>query len=146
MIKVKNISNYTVYVVSPDTNTHRKLMPGREIGISQEVYDELSFDIGFEKLVKHGSLRVSGVDKNVAEVIETPFISLTPEEIRKIFKDKNYTNFTKAVQNASPATKEAMVAIAIEDRITDNAFVALIKKYCDVDVVAAIATQIQAEE
>lgn len=146
MIKIKNISNYTVYVVSPDTNTHRKLLPGREIGISQEIYDELSFDIGFEKLVKHGSIRVTGVDKNVSEVIETPFTSLTPVEIRKLFSEKDYSGFTKAIQSASPATKEAMAAIAIEDRITDNAFIALIKKYCDVDVVAAITTQIKAEE
>lgn len=146
MIKIKNISNYTVYIVSPDTNTHRKLAPGREIGVTQDVYDELSFDVGFEKLVKHGSICVSGVDENVAEVIETPFVSVTPAEIHKMYKGKDYSGFTKTIQSASPATKEAMVAIAIEDRITDNAFVALIKKYCDVDVVAAIATQIQAEE
>lgn len=146
MIKIKNISNYTVYVVSPDTGVHRKLVPGREIGISDEVYDELSFDIGFEKLVKLGSLKVSGVNENKAEVIDTPFTSITPAEIHKMYQDKDYAGFTKVIQNASPATKEAMVAVAIEDRISDNAFVSLIKKYCDVNVVEAIAVQVQAEE
>lgn len=146
MIKIKNISNYTVYVVSPDTGVHRKLVPGREIGISDEVYDELSFDIGFEKLVKLGSLKVSGVNEDKAEVIDTPFTSITPVEIRKMYQNKDYAGFTKTIQNASPATKEAMVAVAIEERISDNAFVSLIKKYCDVNIVEAIAVQVQAEE
>ena len=42
MIKVRNISSYTIYVVAPDFNFHRKLTPGREVIVSQEVYDALS--------------------------------------------------------------------------------------------------------
>lgn len=146
MIKVKNISNYKVCLVSPDTKTHRTLMPGREIGLTQEVYDELTFDNGFNKLIRCGALKVTGVNAEVAEVIESPFTSVSTEEIRTIYKDKDYTAFTKVIQNASPATKEAMVAIAIEDRIADNAFVSLLKKYCDVDIIEAISVQAKAAE
>lgn len=146
MIKVKNISNYKVCLVSPDTKTHRTLMPGREIGLTQEVYDELTFDNGFNKLIRCGALKVSGVSAETTEVIESPFTSISTEEIRKIYKDKDYSAFTKTIQNASPATKEAMVAIAIEDRVADNAFVSLLKKYCDTDIIEAIAIQAKAEE
>lgn len=146
MIKVKNISSYTIYVVAPDFNFHRKLTPGREVIVSQEVYDELSFDLGFEKLVRGGSLKVTGVDETASEVIEVPFETLSPAEIKKIYEEKDYAKFTKVIQKASPATKESMVSVAVEMRISDNAFVSLIKKYCDVNIIEAISVQVQAEE
>ena len=146
MIKIKNISNYTLYVVAPDFNFHRKLNPGREIPVAQEVYDELSFDAGFEKLVRNGSLKVLGVDEAVSEVIESPFKTLSPAEIRKMYEEKNYTEFAKVIKDASPATKEAMTDVAIEMRLSDNGFISLLKKYCDVNVIEAIAIQIQATE
>ena len=146
MIKVKNISNYTIYVIAADYNFHRKLTPGREISVTQEIYDELTFDAGFEKLVRGGALRVTGVNETLSEVIEVPFETLTPAEIKKIFEEKDYVTFTKKIQNASPATKESIVAVAVEQRISDNAFVSLIKKYCNVNVIEAISVQVQAEE
>lgn len=146
MIKVKNISNYTIYVIAADYNFHRKLNPGREISVTQEVYDELTFDLGFEKLVRGGALKVTGVNEEVSEVIEVPYETLTPAEIKKIFEEKDYAKFTKAIQNASPATKESIVAVAVDNRISDNAFISLIKKYCGVNVIEAISVQVQAEE
>ena len=146
MIKVKNISNYTIYVIAADYNFHRKLYPGREISVTQEVYDELTFDLGFEKLVRGGALKVTGVNEEVSEVIEVPYETLTPAEIKKIFEEKDYAKFTKAIQNASPATKESIVAVAVDNRISDNAFISLIKKYCGVNVIEAISVQVQAEE
>lgn len=146
MIKIKNISSYTLYVIAPDFKFHRKLMPNREVGVSQEIYDELTFDNGFEKLVRNGSLKVTGVDETVSEVINVPFETLSPAEIKKIYEDKDYAKFTKVIQKASPATKESMVSVAVEMRISDNAFVSLIKKYCDVNIIEAISVQVQAEE
>ena len=146
MIKIKNISSYTLYVIAPDFKFHRKLMPNREVGVSQEIYDELTFDNGFEKLVRNGSLKVTGVDENVSEVIEVPFETLSPAEIKEIYDKKDYVKFTKAIQKASPATKESMVQIAIEQRISDGAFVSLIKKYCDINVIEAISIQVQSSE
>ena len=67
-------------------------------------------------------------------------------EIKKIFEEKDYAKFTKVIQKASPATKESMVSVAVEMRISDNAFVSLIKKYCDVNIIEAISVQVQAEE
>ena len=146
MIKVKNISNYTIYVIAADYNFHRKLNPGREISVTQEIYDELTFDLGFEKLVRGGALKVTGVNEEVSEVIDVPYETLTPAEIKKIFEEKDYAKFTKAIQNASPATKESIVAVAVDNRISDNAFISLIKKYCGVNVIEAISIQVQVEE
>ena len=146
MIKVKNISNYTIYVIAADYNFHRKLNPGREISVAQEIYDELTFDLGFEKLVRGGALKVTGVNEEVSEVIEVPFETYTPADIKKMFEDKDYVNFTKMIPNASPATKETIVAVAVDMRISDRAFVELIKKYCDVNIIEAISVQVQTEE
>ena len=70
----------------------------------------------------------------------------TEDEIKKIFEEKDYAKFTKSIQNASPATKDSIVELAVKMRITDNAFVSLIDKYIGINVVEAIATQAQAEE
>ena len=70
----------------------------------------------------------------------------TPADIKKMFEDKDYVNFTKMIPNASPATKETIVAVAVDMRISDKAFVELIKKYCDVNIIEAISVQVQAEE
>ena len=54
MIKVKNISTNDVYIIAHDMKFRRKLAPGREIGLEKDVYDELTFDIGFEKFIRNG--------------------------------------------------------------------------------------------
>ena len=91
MIKVKNISNYTIYVIAADYNFHRKLNPGREISVTQEVYDELTFDLGFEKLVRGGALKVTGVNEEVSEVIEVPYETLLTRVVgRRTCKDCGY--------------------------------------------------------
>ena len=146
MIKVKNISSYTIYVIAEDYNFHRKLNPGREISVAQEVYDELTFNLGFEKLVQGGALKVSGVDETVSEVIDVPFTTLTPQEIKKIFEEKNYVEFAKVIQNASPATKESVISVAVDMRLSDKGFVELIKKHCNINIIEAISVQVQAEE
>lgn len=146
MIKVKNISTNDVYVIARDMKFRRKLAPGREIGLEKDVYDELTFDNGFEKFVRNGILRVSGVNENESEVIASPFEVLSADEIKKIFEEKDYVKFTKTIQNASPATKDSIVELAVKMRVTDNAFVALINKYCNINLVEAIANQAQAEE
>ena len=47
---------------------------------------------------------------------------------------------------SSPAAKQTIVQCAVENNITDNAFTALIKKYCGIDVINSISIKHQAEE
>jgi hypothetical protein len=116
-------------------------MPGREVALTKEVYDELSFDTGFQTLVQVGSLRVSGAETEDSEVIVSDKTVLSREEIKEIFEKKDYSKFAKEIKDASPATKESVAAVAVEMRVVDNGFVSLINKYCNMDLLSAIANQ-----
>lgn len=141
MIKVKNVGSSTVIILCTDLRFRRKLMPGREVALTKEVYDELSFDTGFQTLVQVGSLRVSGAETEDSEVIVSDKTVLSREEIKEIFEKKDYSKFAKEIKNASPATKESVAAVAVEMRVVDNGFVSLINKYCNMDLLSAIANQ-----
>ena len=92
-------------------------------------------------MVEIGILKVSGAEEENAAVIESSMITLSREEIKKMFDDKDYTSFAKAIQDASPATKESIMAIAVEMRIADKGFASLIDKYCNTNILDAIANQ-----
>ena len=141
MIKVKNVGSSTVIILCTDLRFRRKLMPGREVALTKEVYDELSFDTGFQTLVQVGSLRVSGAETEDSEVIMSDKTVLSREEIKEIFEKKDYSKFAKEIKDASPATKESVAAVAVEMRVVDNGFVTLINKYCNMDLLSAIANQ-----
>lgn len=141
MISVKNVSSATVIIAAKDVNFRRKLAPGREVTMPQEVYDELSFDSGFEHLVSNGFLKVKGAESEEVAVIESNQNVVELDEIKKILKERDITNFAKIIPNASTATKEAIVSTAIEMRVADAPFSALIKKYCDINIIDAIAAQ-----
>ena len=66
---------------------------------------------------------------------------LSREEIKEIFEQKDYAKFAAKIKDAAPATKESIAAVAVEMRITDNGFVNLINKYCNMNVLDAIANQ-----
>lgn len=141
MIKVKNIGSSTVVVICSDLRFRRKLAPGREVSLTKEIYDELCFDTGFQTLVQIGSLRVTGAEEEGSEVIESGKTALSREEIKAIFEEKNYAKFAQVIKDASPATKESIIALAVEMRIVDNGFVSLINKYCNTEILSAIANQ-----
>ena len=141
MIKVKNIGTSTIVLLCTDLRFRRKLMPGREVVLTKEIYDELSFDTGFQTLVQVGSLRVTGAEEAGSEVIVSERTALSVEEIKEIFETKNYAKFAEKIKDASPATKESITAVAVEMRIADNGFVTLINKYCNTDLLSAIANQ-----
>ena len=141
MIKVKNIGSSTVVLICTDLRFRRKLTPGREVNLTKEIYDELSFDTGFQTLIQVGSLRVTGAEAEGSEVIESEKTILSRDEIKAIYEAKNYTKFAQVIKDASPATKESAVALAVEMRVVDNGFVGLINKYCNTDILNAIANQ-----
>lgn len=141
MIKVKNVGSSTVVLICSDLRFRRKLMPGREVPLTKEVYDELSFDTGFQTLVQVGSLRITGAEEEGSETIISNQTVLSREEIKEIFEKKDYSKFAIKIKDASPATKESVAAVAVEMRIVDNGFVSLINKYCNMDLLNAIANQ-----
>lgn len=142
-ISIKNISTATVNIVYD--NFRRELVPGREVAINKTTYDNLMFDPGFNNLITGHYIVVNGINEN--ESVNAPeqnvYDAIT---IAKMLDTKNYTEFTKFLPTATAAEKETVVKLAVDKGITDNGFTALIKKYCDVDIVSAINYKHQAEE
>lgn len=144
MITVKNVSTSVVSLYVPNIKLNRELMPGRVLPLSQEEYEELTFDPGFMALINGHYLAVDGIDESqrVADVGEI----YSAERIAKMLDTNDITNFARFIPNATDAEKDSVVTIAIEHKITNQGLVTLIKKYCDVDIIDAIAKKHEAEE
>ena len=144
MIKIKNVSTSLVSLYVPSIKLNRELTPGRAIPVSQEEYEELTFDPGFMALVNGHYVVIEGVEEdyqvaNVGPVFEA-------SKIEKMLLENNVTAFAKFIPNATEAEKESAVTLAVEHKIINAGIVALIKKYCDVDIIQAIAAKHDAEE
>lgn len=144
-ITVKNISNANITIIANDLKFRRELAPGRAIQMTNEVFDELTFDNGFQNLISAGYIKVSGVEDN--GIINAPEVEVVDIiELEKIMKERNITRFAQIVPTALPATKTAIVELAVKYDVTDRAFSALIQKYCGVDILKAITLDHQATE
>lgn len=143
-IKIKNISTSLISLYAPNIHFNRELMPGREIPVSQEEYEELTFDTGFMSLVNGHYLKITGIEEEQqVEVVENV---VEASEIEKMLVNGDVTKFAKFIPKATDAEKESAVTLAVEHKITNAGIVALIKKYCGVDVIQAIAAKHDAEE
>ena len=144
-ITVKNISSGTVVLSVPEINFNRSLSPGRTIPLTQEQYDDLLFDPGVQVLTRAGYIKFFGVEKGEALEVKKDSIK-DKAEIEEMMAKRDIVAFARYIPNASPAAKEVIVNYAVANNVVDNAFTALIKKYCDVDVISAIAIKRQSEE
>ena len=143
-IQVKNISTCIVALQAPGVKFNRELTPGRTIPLTQEEYDELSYDVGFSALINGHYIKLIGVDEEKqVEVVENV---VEATEIEKMLVSGDVTKFAKFIPKATAAEKESAVTLAVEHKITNTGIVALIKKYCDVDVIEAINVKHQSEE
>lgn len=143
-ITIKNISTATVVISAPEIKFRRELIPGRTITITQEEYEDLMFEPGVQNLILTGYIKIDGVPEE-QQTMEMP-VTVDADEIKKILLDKDVTKFAQFMPTASVAAKDAVVQFAVDLGITDNAFVALIKKYCNVDIIDAISRKHQLED
>lgn len=143
-IRIKNISTSLVSLYLPSIRFNRDLMPGRVIPITNEEYEELTFDTGFTSLVDGHYIVIEGLDEDKqVSVVENVFDAAS---IEKMLVTNDVTAFAKFIPTATEAEKESAVKLAVEHKITNAGIVALIKKYCDVDIISAIAVKHDAEE
>ena len=143
-ITIKNISTSLVSLYFPAIRFNRELMPGREIPVTNEEYEEMTSDTGFMSLVNGHYIKVNGLEEEQqVEVVENVFEA---SEIEKMLVSGDVTKFAKFIPNATEAEKESAVTLAVEHKVTNAGIVALIKKYCGVDVINAIAAKHDAEE
>jgi hypothetical protein len=143
-ITLKNVSSATVVVSLPDIRFNRTLAPGRIVTVEKDIYEEMMFDTGIQNLLHAGYIRFDGVPEDEETVVVDDVLEY--KEIEKMIDDRDITAFAKFIPNATMAEKETVVKYAVDSNVTDNAFTALIKKYCGVDVINAIAIKHQAEE
>ena len=143
-IRIKNASTSLVSLYAPSVRFNRELTPGRSIPVTQEEYEELTFDPGFMALVNGHYIVVEGVseEQQVADVGQV----FEASKIQKMLLDNDVTAFAKFIPKATQAEKESAITLAIEHKITNQGFVTLIKKYCGVDIIDAIAKKHDAEE
>ena len=145
-ITLKNISSATVVIGSTNsTMRSRSLAPGRIITLTPSEYEDLMYEPGVQNMIRGGYIRIDGVQEERA-VIETPTNVMDKDEIVKMIDNKDITAFAKYIKIAPSAAKETIVQYVVDNNITDNAFTALIKTYCGVDVIQAISVKHQAEE
>ena len=143
-IRLKNVSTSRISLYAPSVRLNRMLDPGRIIPVSQEEYEELTFDPGFMALVNGHYIKIEGIEEEkqvelVGNVVEA-------SAIQKMLLENDVTKFAKFIPHATEAEKDAAVTLAVEHKITNSGIVALIKKYCDVDIISAIAMKHDAEE
>lgn len=144
MIRIKNVSTSLVSLYVPSIRLNRELTPGRAIPVSQEEYEELTFDPGFMALVNGHYVVIEGIEEERQVTEVGPVFEAS--KIEKMLLENDVAAFIKFIPNATEAEKESAVTLAVEHKITNSGIVALIKKYCDVDIIQAIAAKHDAEE
>lgn len=144
-ITIKNVSSSDVSIWLPGVNFNRTFTPGRKVPITAEVYDELQNDPGALALIRGHYILVEGIDESErVEEQTTPVFDVAT--ISEFFDKNDVTGFAKFIPTATIAEKETVVRLAVDKGITTPAFVMLIKKYCDVDIINAINMKHQTEE
>ena len=143
-ITLKNISSAKVNISIPSIRFNRQLMPGRVIPLSEEEYQEFTYEPGCMNLLNGHYVRISGLEESQQVNPNEKIFEQT--DIAAMLDKLDVTAFAKFIPNATAAEKETVVGLAVEKGITNNAFVTLIKKYCDVDIINAINMKHQAEE
>ena len=144
-ISVKNISSATIDLILPFINFRRKLDSGRTIYVSEDELYELNNDAGFAAMVREHYIQIEGLEENEMPELVSGTV-YTAQDIGAMFDKLDVTAFAKFIPNAAPAEKETAIKLAIDKGITNPAITALIKKYCDIDVINAINMKHQAEE
>lgn len=143
-ITLTNVGTATVSLFFPNIKWNRELIPGRAVPVSKEDYEEMTFDPGFMALVNGHFIKVDGIANE--ELVEEVGEVYSAARIAKLYDDNDVATFAKFIPNATDSEKESVIKIAVDKGITAPAFVGLIKKYCDVDVINAINIKHQAEE
>ena len=143
-IKLKNVSTAKIVLSIPSIRFSRTLTPGRVIPLTEEEYQEFTFDSGCMNLLNGHYVKLFGIEKD-QEVVDVGKV-YEKEDIEQMLETLNITAFARFIPTATTAEKETVVKLAVEKGITNNAFVTLIQKYCNIDIINAINMKHQAEE
>lgn len=142
-VYVKNVSSFVIELNLRQVRYVRDLEPGQKVGLAEDVFEEFSCDPGCKSLLRDGFLKVITEDEEVQQQIAEIAPSKTAEEVnvRDLLMNQSAQKLGIALKEASPALKEQIVEMAMSLSIADPARVNLIKHYCNVDILQALALQ-----
>lgn len=142
-VYVKNVSSFAIELNLRQVRYVRDLEPGQKVGLMEDVFEEFSCDPGCKSLLRDGFLKVITEDEEVKQQIAEIAPSKTAEEVnvRDLLTNQSAQKLGIALKEASPALKEQIVEMAMSLSIADSARVNLIKHYCNVDILQALALQ-----
>ena len=142
-VYVKNVSSFVIELNLRQVRYVRDLEPGQKVGLAEDVFEEFSCDPGCTSLLRDGFLKVITEDEEVQQQIAEIAPSKTAEEVnvRDLLINQSAQKLGITLKEASPALKEQIVEMAMSLSIADPARVNLIKHYCNVDILQALALQ-----
>lgn len=142
-VHVKNVSSFVIELNLRQVRYVRDLEPGQKVGLTEDVFEEFSCDPGCKSFLRDGFLKVVTEDEEVQQQIAEIAPLKTTEEVnvRDLLMNQSAQKLGIALKEASPALKEQIVEMAMSLSIADPARVNLIKHYCNVDILQALALQ-----
>lgn len=140
-VRIKNISNYKLLITLPNARYRRDLLPGQTTPpLSEDVFEEFNYDPGCRSWVRNGFLAVLTESEELREqMVAAP--KNAEVDVVKIMTEGTVVELSKLLKDSTQVIQDKVVDTAIKHNITDAARCALIKTYCGVDVLAAIANQ-----
>ena len=139
---IKNISKFEISINLPNVRFRRTLKPKQGFLATEEVLDDFTFDPGCRTLVKNGYLTVISENEEAIAQIDMPEKKTAEEvDIAELLTKKTHKELKAVLDDATDALKDAIAKTAIEMNIGDPARSQIIKMYCGVDVLQALALQ-----
>ena len=139
---IKNISKFEISINLPNVRFRRTLRPKQGFIATEDVLDDFTFDPGCRTLVKNGYLTVISENEEVVAQIDMPEKKTAEEvDIEELLTKKTHKELKAVLDDATDALKDAIAKTAIEMNIGDPARSQIIKMYCGVDVLQALALQ-----
>ena len=139
---IKNISKFEISINLPNVRFRRTLKPKQGFLATEEVLDDFTFDPGCRTLVKNGYLTVISENEEAIAQIDMPEKKTAEEvDIAELLTEKTHKELKAVLDDATDALKDAIAKTAIEMNIGDPARSQIIKMYCGVDVLQALALQ-----
>jgi hypothetical protein len=145
-MKIKNISSAMLQLDIPNVHFSRSLRPKQETPLTEQEFIEFNQDPGCQALLNGHFVKIIDIPEEQKELVTDVGTTYDVDQINDMLDKNNVTAFAKFIPNATTAEKETAVKLAVDKGITNPGIVALIKKYCDVDLINAISVNHQAEE
>lgn len=142
-VYVKNISSFAIEINLRQVRYVRDLEPGQKVSLAEDVFEEFSCDPGCKSLLRDGALKIITEDEEVKQQIAEIASAKTSAEVdvRDLLTNQSAQKLGLALKEASPVLKDQIVEMAMALSIADPARVNLIKHYCNVDILQALALQ-----